>query len=45
MNKRKAPPPHSFTRKVLHWQCCCRCGLILLKNLATEQAARKPCPD
>lgn len=26
------------------WPVCRRCGLVLLKNAATQQAARQPCP-
>lgn len=26
------------------WLCCRRCGLILLKNRATDAASRKACP-
>jgi hypothetical protein len=35
--------PHSFTRKILHWMACTRCGLILLKNEASRRAAKKVC--
>jgi hypothetical protein len=35
--------PHSFTRKVLHWLACARCGLICLKNAASQRAARQQC--
>lgn len=35
--------PHSFARKLLHWPFCSRCGLLLLKNDVTRQAARRPC--
>jgi len=35
--------PHSFTRKVLNWRYCAHCGLIRLKNEATEWAVKKGC--
>jgi hypothetical protein len=35
--------PHSYTRKIRHWPFCSRCGLILLRNDATERAARRQC--
>lgn len=37
--------PHNFRKmfKRLHWPVCSHCGLMLLKNKATELAARKQC--
>lgn len=35
--------PHAFKRKVLHWSFCDRCGLVLLRNAATEKAAARLC--
>lgn len=35
--------PHAYTRKVLHWPFCARCGLVLLRNEATEKATRRQC--
>jgi hypothetical protein len=40
-SRRKAP--HSFTRRILHWPYCARCGLVLLKNDASRRAASVPC--
>lgn len=37
-NKRKRG-----TAAALTWPVCKRCGLVLLRNDATERAARKPC--
>ncbi len=41
--------PHSFDgqlggKKRCHAHYCTRCGLIMLKNEASQKAARKPCP-
>lgn len=38
-----ARPPHRFTKKICHWYYCARCGLVALKNQATEDAIRKGC--
>jgi hypothetical protein len=35
--------PHAFTRKILNWSCCTRCGLLALKNDATRREMKKPC--
>ncbi len=35
--------PHAFTRKVLHWSACSRCGLIALRNEVTRAAMRRQC--
>ena len=37
--------PHSFTRKVLHWPYCAKCGLVMLKNRSTEARIRKGCDE
>lgn len=36
---------HNFSGKMrrLPWPYCTRCGLLLLKNDASREAARKPC--
>jgi hypothetical protein len=44
--KSKPPAPHVFvTRKTLSWPYCAKCGLVALKNKATEKAIRKGCGD
>jgi hypothetical protein len=35
--------PHQFTRKILHWPYCARCGLMALKNDVSRRAAKQPC--
>lgn len=35
--------PHEFTKRVLHWPYCARCGLVLLKNETTRKLAKKVC--
>ena len=35
--------PHAWTKKVLHWPVCARCGLMLLKNEASRRAAKAVC--
>lgn len=34
---------HSFNFHILNYQVCSKCGLITLKNKATEKAMKKPC--
>jgi hypothetical protein len=34
---------HSFTKRCLHWPYCAHCGLLLLRNRATERAVSQPC--
>ena len=44
--KYKAPEPHNFVaRKNVQWPVCVKCGLVALKNKATEKAIRKGCGD
>lgn len=35
--------PHAFTRRILSWPYCARCGLMLLKNDASRRAAKQQC--
>lgn len=35
--------PHAFTKRVLAWPYCARCGLLALKNTATRREMGKPC--
>lgn len=35
--------PHQFTRKIMHWPYCARCGLVRLKNAASQKAAAAQC--
>lgn len=35
--------PHSFTRKIVSFWYCARCGLILLNNDATRRAKNRGC--
>jgi len=35
--------PHAFTKKMMHWPMCGRCGLLALKNDATKKAIREGC--
>lgn len=35
---------HTFTRKVLKWNFCAKCGLIELRNTASNKAVLKDCP-
>lgn len=39
--------PHSFTRKVVcgPWFYCSRCGLLRLRNAATDAAVKRGCAD
>ncbi len=40
--------PHNWAYPVSKrcpWNYCVRCGLIWLKNDASNKAAKKPCPD
>ncbi len=34
---------HAFTRRALHWPYCAHCGLMLLRNPATEKLRKAPC--
>lgn len=34
---------HDFTAKILNWWYCRHCGLVTLRNAATERARRAPC--
>lgn len=34
---------HAFTKKVLHWPYCSRCGLLALKNETTRREMSRPC--
>lgn len=34
---------HSFTKKLLHWIYCSKCGLVNLKNDATRKAMNEKC--
>ena len=34
---------HAFTKQILKWDYCSRCGLILLRNPASKQAERSAC--
>lgn len=36
---------HAFTKRVASWFYCKHCGLVLLKNAATQAAVAKGCPD
>lgn len=35
--------PHSFTLKCCGFQYCAHCGLVMLKNEATQRAIRNGC--
>lgn len=35
--------PHSFNRKIKHWNYCGHCGLVALKNSLTEWCIAKGC--
>ena len=35
--------PHSFNRKVKHWNYCSGCGLVALRNPLTEWCIAKGC--
>lgn len=35
--------PHAFTRRILHWAYCSKCGLVLLKNDVSRRAAKQQC--
>lgn len=49
MAKYQEPKPvknqHSFTKQIMHWRYCAKCGLVLLKNDASLRASRKACDD
>jgi hypothetical protein len=34
---------HNFSGRVLHWPYCKVCGLLLLRNAATQRAAAATC--
>lgn len=34
---------HAFTKKICHWFYCKNCGLVALKNDATEKRIREGC--
>lgn len=36
---------HNFNLKILNWSYCSKCGLIALKNKATQKAMKKRCDD
>ena len=40
-NKKK---PHSPNGKIVGYCYCIRCGLVYLRNIATERAIKDPCP-
>lgn len=35
--------PHAFTKQIVGFHCCAHCGLVRLKNLATEKAVKQGC--
>ena len=35
---------HSFTRKVLKWEFCAKCGLVTLNNPRSTKATLRDCP-
>ena len=35
---------HRWDYRVVSWVVCSHCGLILLRNRATDRARNKPCP-
>lgn len=35
--------PHSFTKRILHWPYCDRCGLVALRNEPTRRLMAKLC--
>ena len=37
-------PSHNMRRKTLHWVRCWHCGLVRLRNSATEKALNRKCP-
>lgn len=44
-SKQRQKAVHSFSDKICHWDYCVKCGLVALKNAATERAIRAPCDD
>ena len=34
---------HALTKRVAHWACCTRCGLLALKNDVTRKALKGAC--
>lgn len=34
---------HAFTRKIVGYMYCAKCGLVLLKNEATDRKRAAPC--
>ncbi len=35
--------PHQFTKRILHWPYCARCGLVCLKNDVSRAAMKSQC--
>jgi hypothetical protein len=35
--------PHEFTKRILHWPYCARCGLVALRNAPTRKLMAKLC--
>lgn len=35
--------PHTFVGRFCHWPVCTKCGMLRLKNKATEAAIKKGC--
>lgn len=35
--------PHKFNKTICHWPYCSQCGLIRLRNKASQKAAEKLC--
>lgn len=35
--------PHSFHKKMLHWQYCSKCGVLRMKNGFSEWAVKMGC--
>jgi hypothetical protein len=40
---KKQKQGHRWQWKILHWPVCSHCGLIWLKNEATDKVAFAPC--
>lgn len=36
---------HAFTKRILYWPYCAKCGLIALKNEASLRAASAACKE
>lgn len=40
---RRVRAHHDMSKRILHWPYCAHCGIVRLRNAATEKVLRAPC--